>query len=437
MRMNEFWALVFTSLLTVASAPVLADSAAESAARLTSGVQARLALADDAIEKMRTGRHDLNEREEDALGSVIVGATLGAAPILKLPAIQVRVNQLGRRLAGVSERPSLNWRFAVIDAPEINAFSAPGGYVLITAGMYQMLDTEEELMAVLAHEIAHVVERHHVANMKSSLQTAKWVGGFAGVLRVMETMAHEHATTRDPRNRESLKQPSGDVQGTHLLSNLMKNVGESYARGLDRDAELEADRMAIIYLVRAGVDPYTYIDVLHKIHVLNPAMSTAHQFLRTHPSSDDRLAQLETASSGAFAGLPWEEMRRGTPLARLFPEHQDDAESMLQGLWHMTFVTTTKDAGGGRVLFKRGIVAGNDDRYRYSGRYFLRNGDVFAEVNVRHYAGSIDSIVGKVPEFKVTVMGKPSINHFVLQGVVVQQPDVGLVLDLRRVADGM
>src|SRR5205807_3190596 len=72
------------------------------------------------------------------------------------------VNHIGWKLASLSARPNIQWTFGVIDADEANAFSAPGGYVLVTTGMLKKCDNEAQLAAVLAHEISHVVEQHSI-----------------------------------------------------------------------------------------------------------------------------------------------------------------------------------------------------------------------------------------------------------------------------------
>ena len=78
-------------------------------------------------------------QEELELGPMIAGRILGAVPLLQDPAAQQRVNLVGRWLASRSSRPELPWTFGVIDDGEINAFAAPGGYILVTRGLYLSL----------------------------------------------------------------------------------------------------------------------------------------------------------------------------------------------------------------------------------------------------------------------------------------------------------
>ena len=85
--------------------------------------------------------------QEEEIGRRIAGDLLGAAPLVKDPALQRYVNEVGRWVALQSPRPDLAWHFGVIDSDDINAFSAPGGYVFITKGLYRTLKNEAELAA--------------------------------------------------------------------------------------------------------------------------------------------------------------------------------------------------------------------------------------------------------------------------------------------------
>ena len=99
--------------------------------------------------------------QELALGPEITGRILGARPLLDEALAQWRVNLVGQWVASQTSRPELPWTFGVIDTPEVNAFAAPGGYILVTRGLYELLASDSELAAVLAHEIGHCVQRDH------------------------------------------------------------------------------------------------------------------------------------------------------------------------------------------------------------------------------------------------------------------------------------
>ncbi|MDP1672409.1 MAG: M48 family metalloprotease, partial [Burkholderiales bacterium] len=158
----------------------------------------------------------VSEQEEQAMGREIAGRMLGAAPLVNDTELQSYVNRVGRWVAVQSERPDLPWRFAVIDAVSINAFAAPGGYVMLTRGLYEILDNEAQLAGVLAHEIAHIVRRHHVTVMQKSAALS----------------AGAQLAQRDNRSA--------------LLNNMIGTGAEVFARGLDKSAEYEADAMGVL-----------------------------------------------------------------------------------------------------------------------------------------------------------------------------------------------
>jgi predicted Zn-dependent protease len=84
------------------------------------------------------------------------------------PELNRLVDQVGRRLAAQSERPNLPWTFTVLDSPVVNAMALPGGYIYITRGMLERINSEDELAGVLGHEIAHVTARHSAQQISKS-----------------------------------------------------------------------------------------------------------------------------------------------------------------------------------------------------------------------------------------------------------------------------
>src|SRR5688572_8231508 len=89
------------------------------------------------------------------------------------PELNRLVDRIGRQLAAGSERPNLPWTFTVLDTPMVNAMALPGGYIYITRGMLEQINSEDELAGVLGHEIAHVTARH-AAQQMSRAQLAQF-----------------------------------------------------------------------------------------------------------------------------------------------------------------------------------------------------------------------------------------------------------------------
>jgi predicted Zn-dependent protease len=105
----------------------------------------------DTAKSLGQATTEIDEPGEIEIGRDVASRLLGAAPLHPDPSLQRYVNQIGRWLASQTERPDLPWRFAVLDAPQVNAFATPGGYIFVTGGLVARMTTEAELAGVLAH----------------------------------------------------------------------------------------------------------------------------------------------------------------------------------------------------------------------------------------------------------------------------------------------
>lgn len=208
-----------------------------------------------------------SKEEEIALGREIAGNLLGAAPLVKDAALQKYVNSVGRWVASQSERPDLPWRFGVIESDDLNAFAAPGGYIMLTKGLYRKLANEAQLAGVLGHEIAHVVKKHQL----KVLQKQQLLNMSAGFL-------------------------SGKyAKDNNLISKAIGSGAEISARSLDKAAEYEADRLGLSYATRAGYEPYSLADVLQTLGQTNKNDDSVALLFKTHPHPDERLVALSDA----------------------------------------------------------------------------------------------------------------------------------------------
>ena len=112
----------------------------------------------------QTERSAMSEEAEIAEGAKGHQEVLQEYGVVNNPALQSYVNALGQRLAGQSHRSQLQWRFTVLDSPEINAFALPGGPMFVHRGMFDAAASEGEVVGVMAHELSHVLLRHGTAN---------------------------------------------------------------------------------------------------------------------------------------------------------------------------------------------------------------------------------------------------------------------------------
>ena len=214
------------------------------------------------------------EADEVRIGRHIAGNLLGAAPLVNDPALQTYVNRVGRWVASSSERPDLKWTFGVIESNDVNAFAAPGGYVFLTRGLYRLLRDEAELAGVLGHEIGHVVKKHHL----KVLQKSQAIGA----------------------GSDLLKKQIGDKK---VAKSLIGSGAEILARGLDKDAEFEADRIGVVLAARSGYDPFGLPAVLQEIGAAAQDSSSVALLFKTHPHPDERLARLGEAMGTHFDRL--------------------------------------------------------------------------------------------------------------------------------------
>lgn len=227
----------------------------------------------------------VEEKEEIQIGEGVAATLLGARPLVDDPALQKYVNDVGLIIARHSERPDLPWVFGVTDSDHVNAFATPGGNVLVTRGLIRALRNESELAGVLAHEIAHVTQKHHLRAMRKS-----------ALVNIVSTTAGVAAATQG---------------AAELGSAIASATKELYLRGLDRDDEFEADRLGVVYAARAGYDAFGLAGVMQTLSAAPNDDAYVALLFKTHPLPADRLAKLSEAMGVRFedcCGRPKDDM---------------------------------------------------------------------------------------------------------------------------------
>jgi predicted Zn-dependent protease len=218
---------------------------------------------------------DYSLEEENRIGRQISGNLLGAVPLVRDDALQRYVNLVGNWVALQSGRSEITWRFGVLDTEDINAFAAPGGYIFVTKGLYRLLDNEAQLAGVLGHEIAHVTKKHHLKVLKQST-----------LISALGQVAGSKAQNSD-----------------QLVQNLIGNGAEIMARGLDKNAEFEADRVGMVFAARAGYEPWGLPEVLQDMAALPAKDERTSLLFKTHPLPADRIAALGESVDGRLDAL--------------------------------------------------------------------------------------------------------------------------------------
>jgi len=220
----------------------------------------------------------INDSEEYYIGRAVAARVLGSNRLCTDQELTLYVNEVGQAVARKSSRPNTyrGYHFAVLDTSEPNAFACPGGIIFVTRGLIQMCGNEDELAAVLAHEVGHVANKDGI----NSISQARWT-------EVLTTLGTETA-----------KQYAG--AGGQLITLFEGSIDDVFktivVNGYSRSAEDAADAHAVATLRKAGYDPGALASLLTKMMAKEKGGATG--IFKTHPPTGDRLAKVKTASPG-------------------------------------------------------------------------------------------------------------------------------------------
>lgn len=220
---------------------------------------------------------------EITFGREVAAHVLGRYPLYINPELTRYVNLVGLSVASQASRPELSFYFAVLDTDEINAYTAPGGYVFVTRGALRMMEDEAELAGVLAHEIAHVTQKH-IVNALNIRGTERSAGA---------ALAHMIGAVNNT-TRTAFSQAID-----HAMSML-------FEEGIAKEAEFESDQVGTLFLTNAGYDPnglYRYLNRIKSAKGESLAVLS-----KTHPPLETRLTSLRDFSN-AEKLLPLESQR--------------------------------------------------------------------------------------------------------------------------------
>jgi len=185
---------------------------------------------------------------------------------------QEKIDLIGQKLAEVSDRKGLIYRFMVLDEEDVeNAFALPGGYVYIFKALFEKLK-DDEIAAILAHEIGHIAARHSIKRLQSGL-------GY----QILQVLVIAGAKDSYTRRKASL------ALGHLMLAN-------------SREHELEADALAVKYLEKAGYDPEAMLRVINKlIKWQMKHRTTPKRYWYTHPYLSARRAAVNKELKGQLS----------------------------------------------------------------------------------------------------------------------------------------
>jgi len=217
---------------------------------------------------------DITPEQEYYIGRTVAATVLGVYQPLPIAKLNAYVNVLGQTLAQFSNRPETfgGYHFLVLDSDDINAFAAPGGLILVTRGLIECCQTEDELASVLAHEIGHVEKLHGLRAIRT--------GRLNSALTIL---AVESAKTLAGDELAEVAQ-AFDESINEITTTLMNS-------GYSRKLEFEADAAAIQILRKSGYQPGALVAMLE--NMAQKWDPSRHDFSATHPPPADRIKQLK------------------------------------------------------------------------------------------------------------------------------------------------
>lgn len=225
----------------------------------------------------------LSKEQEQILGRSIYKGLRDTGQVMSDPEIQEYIQNVGQRISANAQEMGFRFQFFAVDAPSINAFALPGGYIGIHSGLMLATKTESELAGVLAHEVSHVTQRHIsravFANQRTSILT---MAAMLGAILV-------GAATGE-----------GDVIAGGIVG--AQSLAAQGQINFTRENEYEADRVGVGLLAASGFDPYGMPNFFATLARQTASEFQAPEFLRTHPVTVNRIAETRSRAAN-YAGI--------------------------------------------------------------------------------------------------------------------------------------
>lgn len=212
----------------------------------------------------------MSREQEHQLGRAWLSMLRGAVPTLDDPLLKSFVENHVYGLAETSQLTDRRLAFVTIDSPQLNAFAAPGGVVGVNGGLFLHAHTEAEFASVMAHELAHLSQRHFARNLEQQQRMR---------IPVMTAMLASVILAAAG---------GGDAGFAALASTQAAAIQEQ--RRFSRQNEQEADRIGLTNLQQAGYDPRAMPDMFERLAKLSRFSQTPPEFLLTHPVNQSRIA---------------------------------------------------------------------------------------------------------------------------------------------------
>jgi beta-barrel assembly-enhancing protease len=231
------------------------------------------AIAYKGASKATEASRPITDSEEYYVGRAVAARILGKYKLDQNPKLTQYVNEVGDTVARKSARPNpfRGYHFAVLDTEELNAFACPGGTIFVTRGLIKTCKNEDQLAAVLAHEVGHVVNKDGI----NSISQARWTQVFTA----MGTEAVKHYGGA-----------AGNLVG--LFEGSIDDVFKTIVvNGYSRQAEMAADAAGLTEMRKAGYDPAAMVVLLTAMEAKGKGASSG--IFKTHPPTSERLAKVK------------------------------------------------------------------------------------------------------------------------------------------------
>ncbi|MFQ3573030.1 MAG: M48 family metalloprotease [Thermodesulfovibrionales bacterium] len=234
------------------------------------GLAGGIGTAVTAVTEISKAARPISDEEEYYIGRAVAARILSTYKLVNNAVLVDYINLVGLSIALHSEKPNTygGYHFAILDTMERNAFACPGGMIFITKGMLLTAKNEDELAAILAHEIAHINNRDGI----SAISSARWTEA----LTIIGT---------------NIAKQYGSPEFSRLVSIFEGTIDDVFksivVNGYSRQQEFAADLKAIEYLKKAGYNPSAMSDLISSLNT-----SASGGIMSTHPQSSDRLERL-------------------------------------------------------------------------------------------------------------------------------------------------
>jgi predicted Zn-dependent protease len=254
MRFSRFSILALLALFLLPY-PIQAEESGGQTWRHRESMNSEDVASDDVSEEVRFGRE-------------VAARMIGRFSLYENPALMKYVNLVGRSLARNTNRPELEFHFAVLNTGEINAYAAPGGFVFVTRGAIEKMQDEAELAAVLGHEMTHINERHVVKELNIHGTEGSATAGLARLI-------------------------GGGTESARVAfyQSVDKALDMLFKTGYGREDEIQADRGAVLLCALSGYDPSGLARYFDRIAAVKGKPTETLD--KTHPAFADRIAWLK------------------------------------------------------------------------------------------------------------------------------------------------